>query len=67
MPNSMPDNDVVIRSTGRIPIIRASLVRLIWPLFSEVSQRDGEVVLHGVALRGFRSECQADLAHLHAH
>jgi hypothetical protein len=55
MPNSMPD-DAVIRSMGRIPVIRARLASRPWPLLADLSQVDRDRVLDGMALRDYRAE-----------
>jgi hypothetical protein len=55
MPNSMPD-DAVIRSMGRIPVIRAKLASRPWPLLAGLSQVDRDRVLDGMALRDYRAE-----------
>ena len=51
MPNSMPDDDALIRSTGRIPVIRALLASRSWPQLAELSQKERDVVLDRMALR----------------
>ena len=56
MPNSLPDDDALIRSTGRIQVIRALLASRPWPLLAELSQKDRDLALDGMALRDYRSE-----------
>ena len=59
MPNSMPDADALIRSTGRIPVIRAQLASRPWPLLADLSPKDRDLVLDGMALREYLSERNA--------
>ena len=62
MPSSMPDDDTLIRSTGRIPVIRALLASRTWPRLAQLSQEDRDVVLDGMARRDSRSERIAEFA-----
>lgn len=65
MPNSMPNDDALIRSTGRIAVIRALLASRTWPLLSELAQSERDAVLDGMAQRDFQSEYRAELAREH--
>jgi hypothetical protein len=59
MPNSTPDDDALIRSVGRIPIIRAQLASRTWPDLAELSQNERDVALDRMALRDYHAERSA--------
>lgn len=61
MPSSTPD-DALIRSFGRIAVIRAQLAGRTWPLLANLSQRERDVVLDGMARRDYRAECNVSFA-----
>ena len=56
MPSSLPHDDALIRSIGRIHVIRALLASRPWPLLKELSKEDRDLALDGMALRDYRSE-----------
>lgn len=62
MPNSMPNDDALIRSTGRIAVFRALLASRTWPRLAQLSQEDRDGVLDGMARRDSRSERTAEFA-----
>jgi hypothetical protein len=62
LPNSMPNDDALMRSIGRIPVIRAQLASRPWPLLAHLSPAERDVVLDTMALRDFRSERDAAFA-----
>lgn len=61
MPNSMPNDDAVINSIGRLPVIRAQLASRTWPLLADLSQGERDVVLEGMAQREYSAERYAAL------
>jgi hypothetical protein len=61
MPNSMPNDDVLVRSIGRLPVIRAQLASRTWPFLADLSQGDRDAALDGMAIRQYRAECTATL------
>lgn len=60
MTSSLSDGDTLIRSMGRIAVIRALLASRAWPRLAELSQQERDLVLDGMALRDYRSECCPD-------
>jgi hypothetical protein len=56
MPNSMHDDDALIRTMGRIPVIRALLASRSWPYMSSLSVSERDRALDEMALREFRAE-----------
>ena len=56
MPDFMQDDDALLRSMGRIPVIRALLASRIWPHLSKLSPLDRDLALDAMALREYRCE-----------
>ena len=56
MPVSMHDDDALIRSMGRIPVIRALLANRVWPHMIRFSIAERDHALDSMALREYRAE-----------
>ena len=64
MPSSTPD-DALIRSFGRIAVIRAQLASRTWPSLANLSPGEREFVLDEMALRDYRAERRSLLLDRH--
>ena len=56
MPDSMHDDDALMRSMSRIPVIRSLLASRSWPYMSNLSVRERDRALDEMALREYRAE-----------
>ena len=56
MPDSMHEDYTLIRTMGRIPVIRALLASRTWPYMSSLSLSERERALDDMALREYRAE-----------
>ena len=56
MPDSIHNDDTLLRSMERLPVIRAQLASRSWPHLSALSVSERDLVLTDMALREYRAE-----------
>ena len=56
MPDSQHDDDALLRSMGRIRVIRAQLATRTWPHLLGLPDRERDAALDAMALRQYRGE-----------